>query len=676
MSSSWIEIRPECDFSLENIPFGVASFGASKTKHCCTAIGDNAVSLSILAEAGLFKDVEEQHSNFCAVETFSKSTLNEFMSYPKPVWVAVRLRLIDLFRSNGDDALRSDEKLRSCAIYPLRNLTMHLPCDIGDYTDFYSSLNHATNVGIMIRGKDNALQANWKHLPVGYHGRCSSIYISGTNITRPSGQLQKDKGDPNQGSLFSPTQLLDFELEMAFFCGGPVADRPITMEEAPDRIFGFVLMNDWSARDIQKWEYVPLGPFGSKNFATSISPWIVTTMALEAFRCPPSECAKQDDPEPLEYLRDPSYSSSSYDIKLAVSIQGEGMDKPEIVCRSNYRNLYWNSKQQLVHHAVTGCNITPGDLLGTGTISGTDPSSLGCMLELSWMGSREVKLGDSSQVRKFLKDGDTVIMEGHCQKDNFGRVGFGKCVGKILPALSMQDVPAKNHPPEQLPQRFVNLKLYSYWRSSCSWRVRVALAAKNLTYEYIPVHLLKKEQQLIDSPMAQVPVLECKDSETGEVLRISQSLAIIDFIEDAFSYHGGSLFPSDIKKRTFARELAEIINSGTQPLSNLSTINKIETILEGKGVAFAKEAVENGLRSMEALVKELHSTRDNEGPFLCGSFCPTIADACVVPQIYGARRLGIELDTICPTLVRIYQRCLKHPWFIMSHPEVQKDAAD
>lgn len=259
-SSSWIEIRSDCDFSLDNIPFGVASFlgnnkNQSRKPRCCTAIGDYAVDLSLLAEVGLFQEVEQKFAplKFCAVATFSKTaTFNRFMSYPREVWVAVRERLIDLFRWDNE-VIRDNTTLRSLALCPLSQVTMHLPCTIGDYTDFYSSRNHATNVGIMIRGKDNALQPNWMHLPVGYHGRTSTIFPSGMNIKRPCGQLQKDRADPKLGSVFGPTNLLDFELEMAFFCGGPPSTKPPTIEEAQDRIFGYVLMNDWSARDIQRW---------------------------------------------------------------------------------------------------------------------------------------------------------------------------------------------------------------------------------------------------------------------------------------------------------------------------------------------------------------------------------------------------------------------------------------
>ena len=327
--------------------------------------------------------------------------------------------------------IRDNPALRGAVLTPLTDCTMHLPAAIGDYTDFYSSREHATNVGIMFRGKENALQPNWLHLPVGYHGRASSVFLSGTDIVRPSGQLQKDGTYPRQGSVYGPCKLLDFELEVAFFVGGPPhpPGQAISMTKAQKRIFGYCLMNDWSARDIQKWEYVPLGPFGSKNFATTISPWIVSPLALEPFKCLTS-AKEQSDPEPLEYLRDPDYSL--YDIQLTVDIHTQRGTRATVT-KSNFANLYWTPRQQLVHHSVTGCQMIPGDLLGSGTISGSTDDSLGSMLELSWKGEREITLGgDKRETRKFLQDGDTVIISGAGVKNGVGRVGFGMCTGKIL----------------------------------------------------------------------------------------------------------------------------------------------------------------------------------------------------------------------------------------------------
>jgi len=382
-----------------------------------------------------------------------------------------------------DPRLQRNAALRDRAFHPLVETLYHLPAKIGDYTDFYSSREHATNVGIMFRGKDNALQPNWLHMPIGYHGRSSSVYPSISNgangggenvgdetmsfIRRPCGQLQIDPSDPIKGSAYGPCKLMDFELEVAFFVGGSTnhdgdrdgnSGKPLTLVQANDRIFGYVLMNDWSARDIQKWEYVPLGPFTSKNFATTISTWVVTPMALEPFRCETS-AGKQGgtnhrsgggtelsegvdvggdgegencDPTPLEYLRDPNYGS--YDVSLAVSLQpNTSASKITRICQSNLKHMYWSSVQQLVHHSVTGCPMNAGDLLASGTISGKERCNFGSMLELSWKGTRQIVL-DGGEVRKFLQDGDAVIMNGWCEKKGVGRVGFGLCSGRVLPA--------------------------------------------------------------------------------------------------------------------------------------------------------------------------------------------------------------------------------------------------
>jgi len=303
-----------------------------------------------------------------------------------------------------------------------------LPAVIGDYTDFYSSINHATNVGIMFRGKENALMPNWKHIPVGYHGRASSVIVSGQPIRRPRGQTRPVDDKP---PVFGPSKLLDFELEMAFFVGGPCNDlgRPIPVDKAHEHIFGMVVMNDWSARDIQKWEYVPLGPFLGKSFGTSISPWVIPMEALKPFLVD----NYAQDVEILPYLQ--HKEKYNYDINLEVAIKPEGEDA-SVVCRSNFKHTYWTMKQMLTHHAINGCNMRPGDLLGSGTISGAEESSFGSMLELSWRGSKTVKLDNSSQQeRKFLKDGDTVIMTGICDNKKGIRLGFGPCESKILPAF-------------------------------------------------------------------------------------------------------------------------------------------------------------------------------------------------------------------------------------------------
>jgi fumarylacetoacetase len=325
--------------------------------------------------------------------------------------------------SSDSPELRDHSELKNKVLRERKHSVMAMPAEIGDYTDFYCSRYHAENVGTMFRGKENALMPNWLHLPVGYHGRASSISVSGTKFKRPHGQLKSEDAPPTHGA----SRLLDFELEMGFFVGpGNSLGNPIPIQKAEEHIFGLVLVNDWSARDIQKWEYVPLGPFLGKSFATTISPWIVPFDALEPFRC---EGPKQN-PAPLAYLTGPS--GNTFDIELEVGIQGERMGAPATVCRSNFRNLYWSVAQQLAHHTVNGCNLRPGDLIASGTISGPEPSSYGSMLELSWRGSKPVTL-DGGETRSFLKDHDTVVMRAWAQGQGY-RIGFGDATGTVLPA--------------------------------------------------------------------------------------------------------------------------------------------------------------------------------------------------------------------------------------------------
>jgi len=670
MTSSWIEIAEDSDFSLENIPFGVFSTREKLLPRCATAIGDTVVDLSILAESGMLDDIP----NF-SPRCFTQSTLNEFFTYPRPIWVAVRNTLIDLFSetNTSSDRLRINKALQAAALHDMKDVTMHLPADIGDYTDFYASREHATNVGTMFRGKDNALQPNWLHLPVGYHGRSSTIFVSGTTVRRPCGQLQKDRQDPKQGSIFGPCAKLDFELEMAFFVAGPPnrAGERLSVRQAYERIFGFCLMNDWSARDIQTWEYVPLGPFTAKNFATSISPWIVTTMALEDFVTPTS-AKEQIEPIPLEYLQDPNYSS--FNIALSVEIQSQDMEKPTTVSESNFSNLYWNATQQLVHHSVTGCIMRPGDLLGSGTISGCAEASFGSMLELSWNGTKEVSLGSSGEVRTFLHDGDTVIMKGWCQKGGHGRVGFGTCSGTILPALTgVGDIQV----PAVTNERYQDFQLYSFWRSSCTYRVRIALAAKAVSYKTITVNIMKHENldaTLADlNPMHQVPVLEFKDTSTGETIQISQSIAIIEFLEEAFP-KGPALLPADTTDRAKARQMVEIINSGIQPIQNLALLKDIETRSQGtiSAAQIGKERITRGLKALEAIVVKQLATKYSKN-FCMGGFAPTIVDACLAPQLFNAKVFGVDITEVCPTLEKIGTILACHPWFVGAHPDAQPD---
>ncbi|KAJ1947325.1 hypothetical protein GGF37_000507 [Kickxella alabastrina] len=423
MQCNFVSVSPESDFSIQNLPFGVCTTSGSEAPHVTVAIGDYALNMATLAKLDLFQSIK----GFDAESVFSKPYLNDYMSLGRSVWQAVRHELQD-FLSNTHNALRSQISASDASVVtPLREVQMHLPARIGDYTDFYASREHATNVGIMFRGKDNALMPNWTHLPVGYHGRASSIVVSGTPLHRPNGQKRPDQTKP---PVFGPSARLDYELEMAYFVGpGNNLGTPLTLQQAEESIFGAVLMNDWSARDIQAWEYVPLGPFLGKSFGTTISPWVVTMDALEPFRVP----QPTQEPEPLPYLCDESGSPAGYDIHLAVDIKPKEGSEFYPLTRSNLKYMYWSLRQQLTHHAINGCNMRPGDLCGTGTISGPAEESFGSMLELSWSGQKDITLGDSGITRKFIEDNDVIRFSGYCQGDGF-RVGFGQCVGEILPA--------------------------------------------------------------------------------------------------------------------------------------------------------------------------------------------------------------------------------------------------
>lgn len=417
---SFIPISPECHFPIENLPYGVFSTESNQKHRIGVAIGDQILDLSVVKH--LFSGPVLQSQQ----HIFEETTLNGFMGLGRAAWREARDTLQKILAAE-DNTLRDNTGLRSRAFVNQNQATMHLPARIGDYTDFYSSKNHAYNVGVMFRGPENALMPNWKHLPVGYHGRASSVVVSGTPIRRPNGQTRPDESQP---PVFGKCKLLDIELEMAFFTGpATTLGEPIPIDKAEDYIFGMVLMNDWSARDIQKWEYVPLGPFLGKNMGTTISPWVVTMDALKPFAVP----NQAQDPKPLPYLchEDPF----CFDINLEVDINCDGLSKPSTICRSNFKYMYWTMKQQLTHHTVTGCNINPGDLMASGTISGESEDSFGSMLELCWKGTKQIDLGNGI-TRKFLQDGDEVIMTGYCEKEGY-KIGFGKCTGKILPALDM-----------------------------------------------------------------------------------------------------------------------------------------------------------------------------------------------------------------------------------------------
>lgn len=414
--SSWVEVPENSDFPIQNLPFGIFKTGKDNPR-VGVAIGEQVLDLKALHVLGYLENLPFEASDF------NTHTLNRIIERGKKATRELRNRVHKLLRSDVPD-LRNREHHVKQSLFQMSDVDMLMPVDVGDYTDFYSSIEHATNVGTMFRDPDNALLPNWKHIPVGYHGRASSIVISGTPIHRPKGQMMPP--DAN-APVFGPCKLLDFELEMAFitYPGKPLGES-ISTAEAEDYIFGMVLFNDWSARDIQKWEYVPLGPFLAKNFASSISPWVVTLDALEPFKVK----GPDQDPPVLPYLE--ISSEQNYDIDLEVAIHPAGQAAEGTVCRSNYKYMYWSQTQQLAHHTVNGCNIRAGDMMASGTISGKDESSFGSMLELSWKGTRTVKLPGGEE-RKFIQDGDEVIMRGHATKNGV-RVGFGEVRSKVLPA--------------------------------------------------------------------------------------------------------------------------------------------------------------------------------------------------------------------------------------------------
>jgi fumarylacetoacetase len=415
---SWVDVPPGSDFPIQNLPFGIFRYRTSavhSTARAGVAIGHYVLDLQALGELGYFGDWKDWL-------VFSRPVLNDFIALGKPVWQSVRNRLSELLRADHAQ-LRDHYEHRGLVLKYQTEVEMLMPLQVGDYTDFYSSIEHATNVGKMFRDPANALLPNWRHLPVGYHGRSSSIVISGTPIRRPKGQRKPADAD---SPLFGPSTQLDFELETAFVIGKETQlGESIPIGAAEEHIFGLVLFNDWSARDIQSWEYVPLGPFLGKNFASSISPWIVTLDALEPFRV----AGPVQEPAVLPYLQ--TEGLHNFDIELEVSIQPKkGAEK--CVCRSNFRHMYWSMSQQLAHHTVNGCNVRVGDLCASGTISGATPDSFGSLLELSWKGTQPIPMADGSE-RTFLQDDDTVVMRGYAKKGEV-RIGFGEVKGQILPA--------------------------------------------------------------------------------------------------------------------------------------------------------------------------------------------------------------------------------------------------
>ncbi|WHY58465.1 fumarylacetoacetase [Peribacillus simplex] len=419
MKHSFIETTPESHFPIQNLPYGIFQ-KKGQSPRAGTAIGDYVLDLSVIDEVGLLSGTGAEEK-----KVFSSSSLNQFMSLGRPVWTAVRNKLQYLLDSKTPD-LRDNEELRLKAFHPLTDVEMLLPADIGDYTDFYASREHATNVGTIFRGKDNALMSNWTHLPIGYHGRASSIVPSGTHVRRPSGQRKPTGADY---PVFGPSIQLDFELEMGWFIGpGNPLGEPIPVNQAEDHVFGLVLVNDWSARDIQAWEYQPLGPFLSKSFATSISPWVVPLEALEPFRTG----GPQQDPEPFPYLK--QTKDGAFNIKLEVHLTPENTEQATRITNTNFSYMYWSIAQQVAHHTITGCNIRPGDMHGSGTISGPSREERGSLLELSWRGTEPLQLKGGGE-RSWIEDGDKLTISGWCQGDGY-RIGFGEVSGQVLPALS------------------------------------------------------------------------------------------------------------------------------------------------------------------------------------------------------------------------------------------------
>ena len=411
MMTSWINIDTNSDFSMHNIPFGIFQHQNDEPR-VGTRIGDFVADLKVMADLAFFDDLEISRT------VFQEQTLNPFIALGKVATNAVRKRIQECFATD----FWNSQELAGYYMYNAAEVTMLMPVAIGDYTDFYSSKEHATNVGIMFRDPANALLPNWLHLPVGYHGRSSSIVVSGTPIKRPKGQMLPPDGTSNP--IFGESKRVDFELEMGFIIGkNTELGDAIDINHAADYIFGMVLFNDWSARDIQQWEYVPLGPFLGKNFGSTISPWIVTMEALEPFR---TESPAQS-PAPLPYLQ--QNGNQNYDIALSVAIAPEGCEAT-IISNSNFKYMYWSMIQQLAHHTVNGCNVRIGDMMASGTISGATPDSYGSMLELAWKGTKPIPMPDGSE-RRFINDGDTVIMSGFAVKDDI-RVGFGVCEGKII----------------------------------------------------------------------------------------------------------------------------------------------------------------------------------------------------------------------------------------------------
>ncbi len=419
--TSFIDVAQDSDFSIHNLPYGIFSETADGQRRAGIAIGEQVLDLSVLESEGLL--------NLDGGPYFDQSTLNAFIDSGRDNWTTARKTIQTLLSSDCDSLrdLYENADLQKKALFQQADVTLHLPVQVPGFTDFYSSKEHATNVGTMFRDPSNALLPNWTEMPVGYNGRASTVIVSGNDVVRPSGQL---KPNADERPIFSACKRLDFELETAFVVGrGNNIGQPIAVDAAIEHIFGMVLLNDWSARDIQKWEYVPLGPFNAKTFASEVSPWIVTMDALAPFK---TSCPAQE-PKPLAYLNEKELNNS-YDINLSVELLPNNTDEATVVCETNFKHMYWSMAQQLTHHTITGCKVEVGDMMGSGTISGPTPDSYGSMLEIAWNATKPVTL-KGGETRSFIEDGDTVIMKGYSEKDGI-RVGFGEVRGKVLPALS------------------------------------------------------------------------------------------------------------------------------------------------------------------------------------------------------------------------------------------------
>lgn len=429
---SWLPLAASSPFSLANIPFGIISSPNAPTHRPATVLGTHVLDLKAFAEGDGFAGLEAIQPH---LHVFSASTLNPFAALGRPMHSKVRTYLQSVLAEDTPHSkvLRENDALRAEAIVPAESVTMHLPMEIGDYTDFFAGINHAFTVGSLFRGPQNALQPNYKHLPVGYHSRASSVVVSGTPVRRPWGQVLLDPTAEPKVPTLTPSRRLDIELELgAFICRPNPLGQPVPISEAEQSIFGYVLMNDWSARDLQTWEYVPLGPFNAKNFATTISPWVVLPDALAPFAVAGLE---NDNKDLQPYLRE-AREKNQYDIRLRVDLTTMASGRTTTLTETSGKNLIWSFPQMLAHHTIAGCPMRTGDLLGSGTISGSGERERGSLLEQNMAGKKTIKL-EGGEERKFLSDGDTVIITGVCGTEEEGLVGFGECSGQILEAVKL-----------------------------------------------------------------------------------------------------------------------------------------------------------------------------------------------------------------------------------------------